>query len=685
MSVVGEVSAVLGLVEAGFSLAKAIRTAVQDYQDAKNDIGSLADDIETTLALVSNLDTLIRDNDITPTFDQNGIQIARKCVKSAGRIVEDLLKLLTLAGVPRDPHSKIKSEDIKVSCFERLGWLRIKSRVKVKREELNGVRLEVLVAKTCKDIRAATSPAELATLSAIIAGLERSRRKVERDVGGLPANGGIDHSQTSSDNIFTTQIQVTRNISGPPKTSGKVSKEEASAGVRPANGIFDSGGNGSEADAGAEQSHLHAGLDLRADPHLVIQNNQVGIEPQHENITENAVEEFKIQQRDKLIALAESIAGTQERMFKASDGRLAELELRKLIEEHHAVELAETLTEWLPGVQMKLKPMIAKSVVDIELDDQHRSRPTIKWRWERREKNKPTNHASKKSPPQKSETGPYAHLLVTTQIDEHTSSEPVITPLVLPKDVKNKTPQQTARLWTKMGRRTHSAITEYLCYRKEFPRGYTWRLLTRDVAETSYFVLFMAEPVLDRSEAQMAYPYAALAQPPPPPPSAPLPAPFESYTQTAHQLASLSAGSPSWPLSLFPPVPSMAAPPETSANAQTASWDFWTSANGREHHHGQLPVPTEGAGASLEHADLFPSEATEDFVLSGCSPTHGDEEVSTEPGSERYSEEESIDDAELCDQALLRFTGQKLRGGAMDASNDENASDPSNDSEAHLA
>jgi hypothetical protein len=69
MDVVGTVSAVLGIVQVGFSLAKAIRETVKDYKDAADDLISLAQDIESTLYLVSQLEKLILDNKKTGVFD----------------------------------------------------------------------------------------------------------------------------------------------------------------------------------------------------------------------------------------------------------------------------------------------------------------------------------------------------------------------------------------------------------------------------------------------------------------------------------------------------------------------------------------------------------------------------------------------------------------------------------------
>lgn len=376
MAVVGEVSAILSIVEIGFSLAKAIRTTVQDYQDARSDIVSLADDIETTLALVSDLNTLILNNNTTRVFNKNGLRIAKTCLRVAEQIVKELVELLTSVGVPEDKRSKIKSEDITVSRFERLGWLRVKRRVKLKREELNKVRLEILVAKSCKDVQEATTPGQIAALSTIIAGLERRRRKAEVRLANLQAANKRRTSPVRSPGssiLRYSSISLTESKASPRPASDRSSKSRnrgleltgISTGNIGAQGTSEpSAGHQVNGGGQVDGSNVVLLASTSGIPHLsgpTVQPNSQGgdtlgvqAHSQHPPDHHAAVEAFKQQKKDELLALTEACARTHERILQAANGKLEHETIRKLVEEQHAEQLASVLDQWLPGLQIKM-------------------------------------------------------------------------------------------------------------------------------------------------------------------------------------------------------------------------------------------------------------------------------------------------------------------------------------------
>ena len=169
-------SAVVGIVGVGFSLAKAIREIAKDYKDAADDLTNLARDIEKTLYLVSQLGKLVDDNQKTGIFSDDGVAELIGCLKSTEQVFDALVALLTKTGVPHEPGTKIKPEDLIISRSNRMKWLRQKSSVKDKQEELHKVRLEVTVILLLKDTLQAnpnTSKAMQHTLTMA----ERDRRK----------------------------------------------------------------------------------------------------------------------------------------------------------------------------------------------------------------------------------------------------------------------------------------------------------------------------------------------------------------------------------------------------------------------------------------------------------------------------------------------------------------------------
>ena len=119
---IGEASAIIGVLQVGLSLAKTLHGYIGDYEDARNDVVSLATQIEATLNQVKALNDLVTINKATKLLDDSGQQQADSCVTEADKIVKKIIKLLTEAGVPETPEQVIKPEDIDVCRFTRAYW-----------------------------------------------------------------------------------------------------------------------------------------------------------------------------------------------------------------------------------------------------------------------------------------------------------------------------------------------------------------------------------------------------------------------------------------------------------------------------------------------------------------------------------------------------------------------------------
>lgn len=171
MAGIGEASAIIGVLQVGFSLAVTLQGYVGDYKDAREDIIGLATDIEATLIQVERLTELLKTNKQAKILDDNGVKLAEICRDDSNRIVEKLVKLLTKTGVK---DQNIKTTDIKI--FSRASWLLLKPRVQVAKRELDSIRIQILLALDCIKARAAPTPAERDAANERIPGLARSRQ-----------------------------------------------------------------------------------------------------------------------------------------------------------------------------------------------------------------------------------------------------------------------------------------------------------------------------------------------------------------------------------------------------------------------------------------------------------------------------------------------------------------------------
>lgn len=189
-----------------------------------------------------------------------------------------------------------------------------------------------------------------------------------------------------------------------------------------------------------------------------------------------------------------------------------------MVEEQHAEELADSLTTWLPGVQMKLDP------VSGGLEDTVESAETEAESFDYLRAQSASITASRaghsllkshKIP----KTLRYAYLLVSED-----GTEPVITSLTLPRRLKNNDLRRTALRWTEINIKTKRAIMKYLDDEHKPPPHHQWYLSAARLADTpplwqrflgrlmnvryfpdedsSYTVLFKADIAFDRDDGQ---------------------------------------------------------------------------------------------------------------------------------------------------------------------------------------
>ena len=220
MDVVGTASAVLGILQVGFSLAKAIRETVKDFREAEDDLRSLAEEIESTLYLVSQLDKLVVDNKKTGIFNDGGLAELNRCLKNTEQIVEALVALLTKTGISHPPGTKIKAENLIVSRSNRKKWLGQKSRVKEKQDELTKVRLEVTTIILLRDTLQASPTANKAMQQALITAERDRRRRARARRKKQKENAQISQPGFKAQNA-TARMYTTR--AGVPSISGSSS------------------------------------------------------------------------------------------------------------------------------------------------------------------------------------------------------------------------------------------------------------------------------------------------------------------------------------------------------------------------------------------------------------------------------------------------------------------------------
>lgn len=417
MDVVGTASAVLGILQVGFSLAKAIRETVKDYKDAADDLISLAQEIESTLYLVSQLDRLVVDNKKTGTFNDGGLAELNRCLKNTEQIVEALVELLTKTGISHPPGTKVKPEDLIISRPHRRKWLGQKSRVKDKQDELNKVRLEVTTIILLRDTLQADPSANKAMQQALITAERDRRRKARARRKKQNGNGQVRQPRPNAHKITTGRSPTRINIPPPPSiisrsgrrgfesfayraegSSSGPNKEIATKRARSrsdrANGSPDSNKVMIEKDLAEEDANATTAsenvangkkrtgnpvdenttsdntayanvadlsFDVAVDsavPRLASGNSpaiQHFVHQRQPQLSRGAIiEEFKRQVKADGIKLSEAYQAMMERATKSLEHDESDHGLRKFLEAEYAQEWASMFGEWLPGTRPEL-------------------------------------------------------------------------------------------------------------------------------------------------------------------------------------------------------------------------------------------------------------------------------------------------------------------------------------------
>lgn len=150
---IGEVSAILGVVELGFSLASALNTYVGDVSAAREDVASLCSEIEATVSHLKGLESLMVKNDETQAWDADGLLLAKRAVSDCDQIIKKLRKLVRKANwsdsaedEDDEANKPFDGKDIDLSLFQKALWPRLKPDLEVCKGRLQMIKLDIILA-----------------------------------------------------------------------------------------------------------------------------------------------------------------------------------------------------------------------------------------------------------------------------------------------------------------------------------------------------------------------------------------------------------------------------------------------------------------------------------------------------------------------------------------------------------
>ena len=146
MTGIGEAASIIGVIQFGFSLAKTLNEYVGEFQNAAQNITSLANEIETTYRQGEELEQLLQSNKTTRGFSDSARINAESCCLKAVRLGEDLWQLLRKSNVGRPKGRDVQRDDLNLSLFDRAIWLRFKPRIEEAEKKFLLLKLDIAIA-----------------------------------------------------------------------------------------------------------------------------------------------------------------------------------------------------------------------------------------------------------------------------------------------------------------------------------------------------------------------------------------------------------------------------------------------------------------------------------------------------------------------------------------------------------
>jgi hypothetical protein len=345
MAGIGEASAVIGVVQVGFSLARSLNTYIGDYKDSRDSIIGLAVQLETTILHVRELNTLVRSNEAAGSVSEDSRKVAENAVTSSKRLIEKLVKLLTKADLPDDPDAiiNIKPGDIDVRTLTKLYWPLIKPQVDVVNLELQSMKTEILLARSCIQAQTGTTPAEKAAGEESIVAFAKSKRLARRL---------LKEAKTEEKRAAMSAQQpdyVPRPPSGRHRPSGRYSS-----------GPYRSGTYDSISDNGRETDMMARDLRESILEDLQRKDAERKAKERAEEATRKlAIENYQQMVKEKLVRLQQATEATQRRMREIFGTHLDEKLVQKFLDEQRSGQMQDEFGEMLLkiGIVPPLPPM----------------------------------------------------------------------------------------------------------------------------------------------------------------------------------------------------------------------------------------------------------------------------------------------------------------------------------------
>lgn len=220
MEAVGAAATIIGLVQTGLSLAKALNTYAGTVHDSNDDIAIIADDIYATYRHLNDLDLVLKKNEKAGILTDDALASAQKCIRQAEILIRKLKKLLVKGYGNDDAGAIIESTQIDVSKFKKGIWYIYKSEFELRRSELARIKADIsliyltylaLSANTTTERKQAQDEMELVYNRKIVLSryVQKARERRDRDAEeGVVDEAENEDGETEHDDVYEIPAEL---------------------------------------------------------------------------------------------------------------------------------------------------------------------------------------------------------------------------------------------------------------------------------------------------------------------------------------------------------------------------------------------------------------------------------------------------------------------------------------------
>jgi hypothetical protein len=139
MAGIGEASAIVGVAQLGFSLAKTLNTLIGDYKDARQTLTRMGAEIESTSLAMERLGDLAKKGRL---YGNKGVLEAAGLASRYSDAIVEIRTMLKKKNKPINPNV-VSSDEIELSSFQKIQFAFLKPRLEISQLEVSRIKADL--------------------------------------------------------------------------------------------------------------------------------------------------------------------------------------------------------------------------------------------------------------------------------------------------------------------------------------------------------------------------------------------------------------------------------------------------------------------------------------------------------------------------------------------------------------